>query len=66
MCPTPPTTRESTQTHLHHGVRYLPAHNLQSMDTLSKAATSVHDRLSGEDPYQIMYIMAAVDCDIDE
>ena len=54
------------KSHLIEGISSLPAHNLHSTETLSKDATTVHDRISREDPFEIMYIVAAVDCEGDE
>lgn len=53
---------DSLCTHLAYSVQYLPIHNLHSTKTMSHNSARVHDRLSREDPFQVMYIVAAVDC----
>jgi hypothetical protein len=56
----------SNNTHLVDAMSCLPAHNLHSEDTLNKNSVKVHDRLSREDPFQMMYIVAAADCNVEE
>ncbi len=51
----------SVRNHLSASLHALPRHNLHSSETISTNAIRVHDRLSREDPFQIMYIAAAVD-----
>ena len=64
------TTTRSFSSYLSAGVTALPRHNLCGGTNgghghLSSASASVHDRLSREDPFRVMYIMAAVDCDVE-
>ncbi len=58
--------KSSTGTHLAEAVSLLPVHNLLSSQSLSRDFATVHDRLTREDPFQVMYIFAAVDCNIEE
>ena len=54
-------TSTRTSKHLERGVDMLPIHNLNTTATLPYSAMSVHDRISRDDPFEIMYIMAATD-----
>jgi len=58
--------RDSKPTHISNAMKGLPAHNLHSNETLPVSAAALHDRISRDDPCKMMYIMAAVDCDVEQ
>ena len=62
----PVQTKKQRSTHLEVAVQNLPVHNLHSRNTLSKSSAQAHDRILRDQPFKIMYIMAAVDCLVDE
>ncbi len=64
------STTMMMMTPLARAVRNLPAHNLHSadgQDTYTESSVlAIHDRISRDDFCQTMYIMAAVDCNVEE
>ena len=55
------SSSSSQSTHLAEIVSCLAMHNQHSKGTFHKDSANVHDRLSREDPFQMMYIFAAVE-----
>ena len=50
-------------TYLSKSIHSLPIHNLHvNGESIEKNSLLVHDRLSREDPFEVMYIVAATDC----
>jgi hypothetical protein len=60
------STSIRTSEYLEKAVNKLPIHNLHTTSTLPNASMLVHDRISRDDPFEIMYIMVATDVDYEE
>jgi hypothetical protein len=60
------SSRDSRATNLTNAINGLPVHNLHSKATLEPSAAVLHDRISRDCTFKMMYIMASVDCDVEQ